>query len=108
LGPGLLESTYAKAMGIELEHRNIEFETEVPIRATYRGKDLGIGYRADIIVGDTVILELKSVEQIIPVHARQLLTYLRVSNRPVGMILNFNQKLMNDGVERVSNGARNL
>lgn len=104
LGPGLLESVYAAALGLELSSREIPFERERPIQACYQGRPLGIVYRADLLVGDCLLLELKAVNLLEPVHTAQLLTYLRLSGLRLGLLLNFNTPLMKDGIRRVVNG----
>lgn len=105
LGPGLLESIYEKALLIELrDHKKLEVKQQVQISAAYRGHDLGLAYRADLIVENKVIIELKSVAQIHPVHAKQLLTYLRLADLKLGLLINFNEVLVKDGITRVVNG----
>jgi GxxExxY protein len=103
LGPGLLESTYAAAMEIELASRAIPFEAEWPVNASYAGRPLGVAYRADLLVDRKVLLELKSVTLLEPVHTAQVLTYLRLANLKLGLLLNFNTALMKDGIRRVVN-----
>jgi GxxExxY protein len=104
LGPGLLESTYTSAMEIELGSRGIPFEAEWPVSASYAGRPLGVAYRADLLVAGKVLVELKSVAAIEPIHTAQLLTYLRLANLKLGLLLNFNTPLMKDGMRRVVNG----
>lgn len=87
----------------ELRARGYEIDLQVSIPVTYEGIVLEIGFRADMIVNDLVIVELKSVESILPVHKKQLLTYLRLSSKRVGLLINFNSELMKDGVTRVIN-----
>ncbi len=103
LGPGLLESVYEMVLAHELRARGYEIDLQVSIPVTYEGIVLEIGFRADMIVNDLVIVELKSVESILPVHKKQLLTYLRLSSKRVGLLINFNSELMKDGVTRVIN-----
>jgi GxxExxY protein len=89
-GPGLLESVYQKALMIELDNACLLCEEEVPINVLYEGNNLRLGFRMDILVEDTIILELKSVSQLEKVHFKQLQTYLRLANKPLGYLINFN------------------
>jgi len=100
LGPGLLESTYEECLCYELSQNNILFERQAPMTVVYKGIQLDCGYRADIIVDKKVILELKSVADIQPIHKAQLLTYLKLSGLKLGILLNFNVQLMKDGINR--------
>ena len=104
LGPGLLESVYQAVLAHELRKRGLSVETEVPIPVRYEGLELEIGFRADMIVNDKVIIELKSVEQIAPVHPKQLLTYLRLADKRLGLLINFGTVLIKNGINRVVNG----
>ncbi|MBX3459718.1 MAG: GxxExxY protein [Planctomycetes bacterium] len=104
LGPGLLESVYVRIMRRELEKRGFKVESEVPVQVPWEGEDLGVGFRADLIVDGCVLIEAKSVEKNAPVHAKQALTYLRLLDLPLAIILNFGQALMKDGIQRVANG----
>lgn len=90
LGPGLLESVYQKALMKELSYWDIPAEAEVPIDVLYRGDDLGIGFRMDILVDDIIILELKSVAKLEEIHYKQLLNYLLLTDKPLGYLINFN------------------
>lgn len=101
LGPGLLESVYQKCLCYELKESGFYIEPEKEIPAYYQNKNIGIGFRADIIVENKVILELKTVEEIHPIHVAQVITYLKLSNIRVGIILNFNSLKMIDGIRRV-------
>jgi GxxExxY protein len=102
LGPGLLESVYLECMAIELKELNLKFEREVPLKVRYRNQSIcGEGFRLDLLVESTVVLELKSVEEIKPVHHKQLLTYLRLAKKPVGLLMNFNVPVLKDGVKRI-------
>ncbi|MBD2131719.1 MAG: GxxExxY protein [Sphaerospermopsis kisseleviana] len=103
LGPGLLESVYETVMDVELRRRKLQVRRQVVIPITYEGVVLEEGFRADLIVEDKVIVELKSVENLNPVHHKQLLTYLRLADKKVGLIINFNVKLIKDGISRVVN-----
>jgi len=104
LGPGLLESVYQKVMVHELRNRGLEVVEEQPIPVVYEGVHLEVGFRADLIVGGLVIVELKSVEAVAPVHKKQLLTYLRLANKKLGLLINFNVELIKNGISRVANG----
>ena len=99
LGPGLLEATYEAALCIELEDRGIRHRRQVPIPLTYKGRPVG-EYRLDLLVEDSIVVEIKSVERFDPVFASQLLTYLRASSKKVGLLINFNSRLLCDGVRR--------
>ena len=101
LGPGLLESTYEECLCHEFKLRNISFERQKPIPLEYKGISLDCGYRIDIIVENKIVLELKCVDTIIPVHEAQLLTYLKLSGIKVGFILNFHVSVMRDGIKRM-------
>ncbi len=103
LGPGLLESTYEECLCYELSLNNIPFERQALMPVVYKGIRLDCGYRVDIIVDKKVILELKSVAEIQPIHKAQLLTYLKLSGLKLGMLLNFNVQLMKDGINRFVN-----
>ena len=104
LGPGLLETVYEVVLARELEQRGMKVERQVPVPICYAGLRFEEGFRADIIVEGKVVLELKSVEQISKVHAKQVLTYLRLKELKLGFLLNFGASLMKDGIRRVVNG----
>ena len=104
LGPGLLESAYEKALVYELTKNGFQVEAQKSIQINYEGILIEEGYRADIIVNDLVILELKSVKQIEDIHLKQLLTYIRLSNKKLGLLINFNEILLKNGIRRVING----
>ena len=109
LGPGLLESVYQKCMAIELESLGINFATEVQLPVNYRGRVItDDGFRIDIIVEKSIVVELKSVERIKAVHKKQLLTYLRLSDKPLGLLINFNESLLKDGITRIVNQKRTM
>ena len=99
LGPGLLESVYEEALYIEFSDAGLKFQRQVNIPAVYKGRQVG-QYRVDMIVEDTVIIELKSVERYDPVFEAQILTYLRVTGKKVGLLINFNSKLLKSGIKR--------
>ena len=104
LGPGLLESAYEQCLCHELELKGLLFDSQRELPVEYKGKNLDCGYRLDIVVDDSIILELKVVETIEPIHKAQLLTYLRLTNLSLGFLLNFNVPLMRDGIVRMVNG----
>jgi GxxExxY protein len=104
LGPGLLESAYAACLCRELKIQNIFFQTEVPLPVKYKGVELNCGYIQDIVVDDRITLELKAVEQVTSLHKAQLLTYLRLSDRWLGLLINFNVPVLVHGIERIVNG----
>ncbi|MEN4011683.1 MAG: GxxExxY protein [Chloroflexota bacterium] len=106
IGPGLLESAYQALMVHELRQRGLQVGCEIPMPVHYEGITLEVGYRADIIVEDKVILELKSVEQLAAVHKKQLLTYLRLADRRLGLLINFGVPLIKDGITRIVNGLK--
>jgi GxxExxY protein len=97
IGPGLLESVYQECMCRELNLRRLNLQREVKVPVIYKGVALDCGYRLDLIVEDTVILELKCVERVIPIHQAQLLTYLKLLDTPVGFIINFNVPILRAG-----------
>lgn len=106
LGPGLLESAYETCLAFELVDRGLSIEREKPLPMVYRGRRLDCGYRIDLIVEDEIIVEVKAVEQIMPVHSAQLLSYLRLYRRTLGLLLNFHVKWLADhGIRRIVNGA---
>ena len=106
LGPGLLESVYQNCLFAELELLKVRLQKEVALPVLYRGlKVCDEGFRLDLLVEDLVIVELKSVEKVQPVHAKQLLTYLRLANKPLGLLINFNVPMLKDGITRISNGC---
>jgi GxxExxY protein len=104
LGPGLLETVYEVALTYELRERGLTVERQVPIPIKYRGIKFDEGFRADILVEDRVIVELKSVEKVTPAHKKQIQTYLRLAERKLGYLLNFGEALMKDGITRAVNG----
>ena len=104
LGPGLLESVYEKALVHELTLKGISVRAQVEIDMNYKGVNLGDGLRLDLLVDDKLIVELKSVEELKPVHYKQLKTYLKLTDRRLGLLINFNVNDIMDGVKRVING----
>ncbi len=101
LGPGLLESVYEQAMAFELTERGIVFERQVEVKAIYKGQDLGLGFRADIVVEENLLIELKAVDELSPAHLAQTMTYLRLLSLKRGLLLNFNKRLLKEGIKRV-------
>jgi GxxExxY protein len=104
LGPGLLESTYEACMAFELQQRDLNVERQLELPILYKGKKLEHNYRIDLIVNNQVIIELKSINKIEPIHDAQLLTYLKLANKRYGLILNFNVPVMRQGIRRLLNG----
>ena len=102
LGPGFLESAYEEALGIELEIRGVPFVRQVPAPVLYKGKVVGEG-RLDMVVRDTVIVELKTVEALAPIHSAQLLSYLKATGCQLGLLINFNVPLLRQGIKRIIN-----
>ena len=100
LGPGLLESAYEECLCVELEQAAIVDARQVPLPLVYKGRRLDCGYRLDIVVHNTLVLEIKSVERLLPIHDAQLLTYLRLNRRGVGLLINFNSTLLKNGIRR--------
>ena len=100
LGPGLLESAYGECLCYELSTCGIAYDREVPLPLTYKGNRLECGYRMDIVVEGQIILEIKAVEEILPIHEAQVLTYLRLSGHQLALLLNFNTVLLKHGIRR--------
>ncbi len=103
LGPGLLESVYEAALKYELQKHDLKVLQQVGIAVAYEGLDLGIGFRADLVVGDKVVIEIKSIEALAAVHSKQLTTYLRLMDLRLGLLINFNVELIKNGIRRVVN-----
>ena len=103
LGPGLLESVYEQALIHELKLNDIPVESQVEIKVNYKGINITDSLRLDLLVDDSVIVELKSVEELKPIHHKQLLTYLRLMNKKVGLLINFNTDNLMDGIRRIVN-----
>ena len=104
LGPGLLESVYHAVLLYELRKRGLQVESEVPVPVVWEDVKLEVGFKADLIVDGKLVLELKSVEKTAPVHKKQLLTYLRLTDCRLGLLINFGAELIKDGISRVVNG----
>ena len=103
VGPGLLENAYKVCLQTELASRGLAFRVEVPIPVQYKGAELETGYRGDFLVGEKVLLELKSVQALLPIHEAQMLSYLRLSGLHVGLLLNFNVPILKQGIRRFVN-----
>ena len=103
LGPGLLESVYEAALAHELEKRGLPVNRKVPLQVVYEEVRLEEGFRADLVVGGKVMVELKSVDRIADVHKKQLLTYLKLTGMKLGLLINFNEALIKDGITRIVN-----
>ena len=104
LGPGLLESVYQKVMVHELRKRGLDVAEEVPLPVVWDDVKLEVGFRVDILVNQKLVIELKSIERVAPVHKKVLLTYLRLSDCKLGLLINFGEELMKTGISRVVNG----
>jgi len=104
LGPGLLESVYEVVLAYELEQRSLHVVRQQAVPVVYHGTRIEMGFRADLIVEDKVIVEIKSVEAIAAVHKKQLLTHLRLADKRLGLLINFNVALIKDGITRIANG----
>jgi len=103
LGPGLLESVYENALAYDLKETGLKVIQQVPMPFEYKEVKLDVGYRLDLLVEDKLIIEIKSVETLAPVHYAQLLTYLKLSNLKLGLLINFNTKLLKDDIHRIVN-----
>jgi GxxExxY protein len=101
LGPGLLESAYEECLCFELKHNSLPFKRQVPLPVIYKSVRLDCGYRLDVVVQDQVILELKTVERLAPIHEAQMLTYMKLSGIRTGLLLNFNCAVLKDGIRRL-------
>ena len=106
LGPGLLEAVYEVVLAYVLQRRGLKVERQVPVAIVYDDIKFDEEFRADLIVEDKIIVELKSVENVVPVHKKQLLTYLRLADKRLGLLINFGSELIRDGISRVVNGLK--
>src|SRR5258706_79935 len=106
LGPGLFESVYETVLSSELEKRGLRVTTQQVIPVVYEGTRFEMGFRADLIVEDKVIVEIKSITEIAPVHKKQLLSYLRLADKRLGLLINFNVATIKDGITRIANGLK--
>src|SRR5216110_1048958 len=100
LGPGLLESTYRQCLACELSHAGVPFQMEVPLPVRYKDLLLDCGYRIDLLVSGDLIVEIKSVETLLPIHQAQILTYMRIAKIPLGLLINFNVTKLRNGIKR--------
>lgn len=105
MGPGLLESVYEEVLAHELGKKGLKVERQIGIPVIYDELKMDLGFRADVLVEDLVLVELKSVESVLPVHKKQLLTYLKLSGKKVGLLINFNEDLIKNGITRIANGV---
>lgn len=101
LGPGLLESAYGRCLAHELSLADVPYKAQHPLPVFYKGLSLDCGYRMDLLVDDRLIVELKSVERLQPIHEAQLLTYLKLANVRIGLLMNFNVTVLRDGIKRM-------
>ena len=101
LGPGLLETTYEQCFAYELKMADMLFKLQHPLPVQYKDIKLDCGYRVDLLINDTIIVELKSVEKVLPIHQAQLLTYMKLSDISIGLLINFNVKYLKDGIKRM-------
>jgi GxxExxY protein len=100
LGPGLLESVYEQALAYELISHDVGVQTQLPVPVTYKTVKLDCGFRLDLLVEDKLVVEIKSVETLLPIHEAQLLTYLKLTGRKIGLLINFNVPLLKNGLKR--------
>ncbi len=103
IGPGLLESVYQKCLARELELQGVSFREEVPLPVAYKGVSFESAYRLDMVVANKIVLELKAVEHLLPVHEAQLLSYLRLAHLKLGLLINFNVPALKSGIKRIVN-----
>ena len=103
LGPGLLESAYQECVCYELSRMGLSFTREVHLPVSYKGLQLACSYRIDLLVENEILVELKSVEKLLPIHSAQLLTYLKASHKQIGLLINFNVLVLKDGIKRIVN-----
>jgi GxxExxY protein len=106
LGPGFLESVYENCLLYELEENGIYVERQVELPIEYKDKNLEVGYKIDLLVENKVIIELKSVKEIQPIHVAQLMTYLKLSDKKLGLLINFNEVKLVDGLKRIANNMQ--
>jgi GxxExxY protein len=103
LGPGLLESAYEECLCFELSQNGLNIERQVPLPVVYKGVKLDCGYRMDLVVESLVIIEIKAITNILPVHEAQVLSYLKLDNKPLGLLLNFHVSVLKNGIKRIRN-----
>ena len=106
MGPGLMESVYEECLCYELNQLGLQFRRQLQLPILYKGIKLDCGYKMDLVVEDLIVLELKTVDRLIPVHSAQLLTYLKLSGKKVGLLLNFNEPVLKKGIKRLVNHFR--
>lgn len=106
LGPGLLESAYEACLSRELELRGIKHQRQLPVPLEYKGIRVEIGYRADVVVEEKLLIELKTVDALLPIHTAQVITYLRLKRLPLGLLINFSEVLIKNGIHRILNVPR--
>ena len=106
LGPGLLESVYEACLSQELRLRGMNHQLQLPVPLNYKGIRIEVGYRADVVVDEKLLIELKAVDQLLPIHTAQVVTYLRLKRFPLGLLINFNEVLIKHGIHRVLNVPR--
>jgi GxxExxY protein len=106
LGPGLLESAYEACLSHELRLRGVNHQLQLPVPLSYKGIRIEIGYRADVIVEEKLLVELKAIDQLLPVHTAQVITYLRIKKFPLGLLINFSEVLIKHGIHRILNVPR--
>ena len=100
LGPGYLESVYEEALAIELEHRDIRSDRQVPVSVVYRGRPVGVA-RLDMMVADRLVIELKAVNTLLPIHHAQVISYLKATGVTLGLLINFNSRVLRDNIKRI-------
>jgi GxxExxY protein len=106
LGPGLLESVYRECLRQELSIRGIQFVMEQPLAVHYKGVSLDVAYRLDVVVERSLIIEIKAIERLLPIHQAQVLTYLKLANVPIGLLVNFNAPTLKEGLRRLTRKDR--
>ena len=104
LGSGLFESVYQNILTYQLRKRGLRVELEVPVIVTWDGQSMDIGFKIDLLVEDKLIVELKSIQALAPIHSKQVLTYLRLANKRLGLLINFGQIMLKDQIVRLANG----
>ncbi len=103
LGPGLLESAFEACFAHELDLRGVKYQRQLPVPLNYKGKVIEVGFRADVLIEQKLLIELKAVDELIPVHKAQVITYLKILRLPLGLLINFNVVLIKDGIHRIPN-----
>ena len=103
LGPGLLETAYEGCFAHELDLRGVKYQRQLPVPLNYKGKVIEVGFRADVVLEQRFLIELKAVEQLAPIHQAQVITYLKLLRFPLGLLINFNMVLIKDGIHRILN-----